>query len=59
MNSFLNDIGIDPGFIIIALGIIVVALLIMVIMLMFKYAKIQRSYEVFMEGRNSKSLEEI
>ena len=42
MNSFLNDIGIDPGFSIIALGIIVLALLIMVIMLMFKYAKIQR-----------------
>ena len=59
MNSFLNDIGIDPGFIIIALGIIVLALLIMVIMLMFKYAKIQRSYEAFMEWRNSKSLEEI
>ena len=59
MDSFLNYIGFDPGYLIIGLGGLLLILIILVIILTVKYNHLNKKYEKFMSGQDGKSLEEI
>lgn len=59
MSNLFNNIGIDPGFIIILMMIILIVLIIMT-MITFNSMKImQRKYRMFMKGMDGASLEKV
>lgn len=58
-NSMLNDLLIDPAYIIAALGALTLILLIMVIVCLVKLGGLKKRYKKFMEGNDAKSLEEL
>lgn len=57
MTGILDRIGIDPFFLFIIMFILQIALLVVLIILNSKYRQLQKSYTVFMKGRNGKNLE--
>lgn len=59
MSSIFNSIGIDPGYIIIALMILVVALIVLVIILLTKVKALNTKYTAFMKGKNGAELEQV
>ena len=59
MDSFLNNLGFDPGFLVIGLMVLMLGLLVMVIVLASKYNKINKSFKQFMTGHDGQSLESI
>lgn len=59
MNSqILDNIGIDPAYILIAMAVLVAALFVVVIICMIRLSRLRDDYEDFMRGENGKSLEE-
>ena len=59
MSSIFNSIGIDPGYIIIALMILVIALIVLVIILLTKVTALNTKYTAFMKGKNGAELEQV
>ncbi|MCI8865179.1 MAG: DUF4446 family protein [Lachnospiraceae bacterium] len=58
-GSILNNLGIDPFYIIIAQTILTIILLIVVIVCIFKIKKLYRRYDYFMRGKDAETLEDI
>lgn len=59
MSSFFSNMGIDIGYIIIALTVLVIVLLILVIVLSVQTKKLNTRYKKFMKGKNGEELEQI
>ena len=58
-KSMLNNLLIDPAYIIAGLGGLTALLLLMVIVSLFKMAKLKKQYSKFMMGSEAVSLEEM
>ena len=56
-SSILNEIGIDPAYIILGMGGIIIILFILIIIQMVKVSKLKKRYNKFMEGQDAKSME--
>lgn len=59
MNSFFSNLGIDIGYIIIALIVLVIVLLAFVIAQFVQIRKLNTRYTKFMKGKNGEELEQI
>lgn len=59
MNSIFSNLGIDVGYIVIALMVLVLILLVTVIVLLVKVHKINTRYKKFMKGKNGEELEQV
>lgn len=59
MSSIFDNLGIDMGYIVIALFVLVIALLITVIILIIQNKKLNTRYQKFMKGKNGEELEQI
>lgn len=59
MGEFLESLGFDPWFIVVGLCCIMMILLILIIMMMISYSNLNRKLQLFMQGREGQSLEEI
>ena len=57
MNGVLEQLGIDPVWIFAFLFILQIVLIVLLIILNSRYRHLQKSYNVFMKGRNGKNLE--
>lgn len=57
MNGILDRIGVDPFYLFIVLFILQIVLIVLLVILNNKYRHLQKSYAVFMKGKNGKSLE--
>ncbi len=59
-SSFLQSIGlgIDPGILILILFILMVIMGILLFVLLVRYGRIKTSYDLFMQGKKGKNLEE-
>jgi len=58
-NSILNQLPIDPAFLIIGLSALTLILLIVVIICMIQMKKLYRRYDFFMRGKDAETLEGI
>ncbi len=58
-NSILNQLPIDPAFLIIGLSALTLILLIVVIICMVQMRKLYRRYDFFMRGKDAETLEGI
>ncbi|MDO5409850.1 MAG: DUF4446 family protein [Lachnospiraceae bacterium] len=58
-NSMLNDLLIDPAYIIAGLGAAIVLLMLLVIICLVKLGGLKKKYKKFMEGSDAQSLEEL
>ncbi len=59
MSSIFNNLGIDIGYIIIALMALVIVLLVFVIILLVKVKQMNTRYQKFMKGKNGEELEQV
>lgn len=57
-NSILNQLGIDPAYLILGLSILTLVLLIFVIICSMQYKKLYRRYDMFMRGKDAETLED-
>ena len=57
MDGILGSLGIDPFYIFVVLFIMQIILIILLVLLDDKYKRLQKSYSVFMRGKNGKSIE--
>lgn len=57
MDGILGSLGIDPFYLFVILFVMLVVLIVLYIMLYVKYNRLQKSYTVFMKGKNARSLE--
>lgn len=57
MNGILGSLGIDPFYVFIFVFILQIILIVLYIMLNDKYKRMQKSYSMFMRGKNGKSME--
>lgn len=57
MDGILGSLGIDPFYIFVVLFIMQIILIILLVLLGDKYKRLQKSYSVFMRGKNGKSIE--
>lgn len=58
-NSILNQLQVDPAYIIFGLAVITILLLIAVIICLVQMKKLYRRYDYFMRGKDAETLEEI
>lgn len=58
-NSILNQLPVDPGYIIIGLIAVTIILLIVVIICLVQMRKLYRRYDYFMRGKDTETLEDI
>lgn len=58
-NGILNQLPVDPAYIIICLLLMIVLLLVLVIVALVKIGKLNRKYDYFMQGRDAETLEDI
>lgn len=59
MSSLFDNLGIDIGYILIALIVLVLALLVTVIILLIQNNKLNIRFKAFMKGKNGEELEQI
>ena len=57
MDGILGSLGIDSFYIFVVLFIMQIILIILLVLLGDKYKRLQKSYSVFMRGKNGKSIE--
>lgn len=57
MGGILGVLGIDPFYLFVILFILQLVIIVLLCMVYDKYKQLQRSYNVFMKGKNGKSLE--
>ena len=58
-NSIMNQMGIDPGYLILGLAIITLILFITVIICLIKMSQLYRRYDLFMRGKDAETLEDL
>lgn len=58
-SSIMNNLGIDPAYVIIGLTVLTVILLITVIVCIVNMKKLYRRYDYFMRGKDAETLEDI
>nr|WP_314460521.1 DUF4446 family protein [uncultured Clostridium sp.] len=58
-NSILNQLPVDPAFLIIGLSVLTLILLIIVIICIIQIRKLYRRYDFFMRGKDAETLEGI
>ena len=58
-NSIMNQIGIDPGYLILGLAVITLILFITVIVCLIKMNQLYRRYDLFMRGKDAETLEDL
>lgn len=58
-QSILNQLGFDPAYLIIALGVISILLLAAVIVCIVQLRRLYRRYDYFMRGKDAETLEDI
>ena len=58
-SKILETLKIDPAYIFLFILSMIVILFILYVNLSVKYNRLQSSYNVFMKGRNGKTLEEV
>ena len=58
-ESILNQLGIDPLYIILGQAVLTIILMIIVLVCIFKIKKVYRSYDYFMRGKDAETLEDI
>ena len=58
-ESILNQLGIDPLYIILGQAVLTIILMIIVLVCIFKIKRLYRSYDYFMRGRDAETLEDI
>lgn len=58
-NSIMNQMGIDPGYLIIGLAVITLILFITVIICLIKMSQLYRRYDLFMRGKDAETLEDL
>ena len=59
MSGIFDDLGIDPGIIIIILLILIVVLLVRSISTNMRLSRLERKYKMFMKGSDAQSLEKV
>ncbi len=57
MNGILGQIGIDPFYLFIIVFVLQIVLIVLLVLLNNRYRHLQKSYSVFMKGKNGKNLE--
>ena len=57
MDGILESLGIDPFYVFIVLFVLQIILIILLVLLNDKYKRLQKTYSVFMRGKNGKSIE--
>lgn len=57
MDGILGSLGIDPFYVFIVVFLLQIILIILYVLLNDKYKRMQKSYKVFMRGKNGKNLE--
>ena len=57
MGGILGSLGIDPFYLFVILFVLQVAIIVLLCLVYDKYNRLQNSYNVFMKGKNGKSLE--
>ena len=58
-NSILNQLPVDPGYLIIGLTAVTIILLIVIIICLVQMRKLYRRYDYFMRGKDAETLEDI
>lgn len=58
-NSILNQLPVDPAYILLGLLVMTVLLLIMLIVTMARLGKLSRKYDYFMRGKDAETLEDV
>ncbi len=58
-NSILNQLSVDPAYLIIGLAVLTIILLIAVIICLVQMRKLYRRYDYFMRGKDAETLEDI
>lgn len=58
-GSILNQLGMDPLYIILGQAALTIILMIVVLVCIFKIKRLYRSYDYFMRGRDAETLEDI
>ena len=58
-NSIMNQMGIDPGYLILGLAVITLILFITVIICLIKMSQLYRRYDLFMRGKDAETLEDL
>lgn len=58
-NSILNQLSVDPAYLIMGLAVITIVLLIVVIICLVWLKRLYRRYDYFMRGKDAETLEEI
>lgn len=58
-GSILNQLGMDPLYIILGQAALTIILMIIVLVCIFKIKRLYRSYDYFMRGRDAETLEDI
>lgn len=58
-NSILNQLSVDPAYLIIGLAVLTIILLIVVIICLVQMRKLYRRYDYFMRGKDAETLEDI
>lgn len=59
MSEFFDNMGIDPGIIILILALIVIVLAMCIFRLSMRQNRLERRYKVFMKGKDGQSLEKL
>ena len=59
MGGILGSLGIDPFYLFVILFVLQVAIIVLLCLVYDKYNRLQNSYNVFMKGKNGKSLDKI
>ena len=59
MSSVFENLGIDPGIIIIVLLILVIILIVNVFSSNMRLSRLERKYKMFMKGSDAQSLEKV
>ena len=57
MDGIFGSLGIDPFYVFIVLFVLQIILIILLVLLNDKYKRLQKTYSVFMRGKNGKSIE--
>lgn len=58
-SSLLDQLGIDPAYILIVMAAVIIILAVLLIIQMRKTAKLSRKYDVFMRGKDAETLEDV
>ena len=58
-NSIMNQMGNDPGYLILGLAVITLILFITVIICLIKMSQLYRRYDLFMRGKDAETLEDL